>query len=260
MSEKPRLFLSHIHEEAALAGVLKKWTQKSFLGQCDVFVSSDRDSIPAGSKWFDKIGEALADSRVFVVLCSPESLRRPWINFETGYGFAKGVEILPVCHSGQKKGELPRTLGEFQAVEMGEENFCTDYLWGIAKPLGYSEVPDIDGKKMMAELTKTLPTYDRKQAVKPQHVNKDAGEKLPRECEKILKLANERKTFTVGDVMFDLDLHDQFQKAMFFIDILLEKKLIERGTVIMGIGEEEASFVLTPKGRKWLFVPATRGR
>ena len=103
MSEKPRLFLSHIHEEAALAGVLKKWTQKSFLGQCDVFVSSDRDSIPAGSKWFDKIGEALADSRVFVVLCSPESLRRPWINFETGYGFAKGVEVVPVCHSGQWK-------------------------------------------------------------------------------------------------------------------------------------------------------------
>ena len=265
MSEKPRLFLSHIHEEAALARVLKKWTQKSFLGQCDVFVSSDKDSIPAGSKWFDKIGEALAESRIFVVLCSPESLQRPWINFETGYGFAKGVEVLPVCHSGQKKGELPRTLSEFTAVEIGEENFCADYLWGIAKPLGYSEIPDIDGAKMMAELTKALPKYDRTKTGRGQSVDKDSGENLPPKCEKILKLILHTRTgaVTINDVAsclgMSLDKQVQKQKVMFFMEILLKKKLIEgvgMQNILDGTLMGWSEFRLSSEGREWFDAAA----
>ena len=53
------VFISHISEEAHIAKVLKEWIESSFLGQCDVFVSSDKEDIPAGSKWLDQIDTAL---------------------------------------------------------------------------------------------------------------------------------------------------------------------------------------------------------
>jgi hypothetical protein len=54
-----KLFISHISEEASLALVLKDWIESSFAGQCQVFVSSDKDDIPAGSRWLDEIDKAL---------------------------------------------------------------------------------------------------------------------------------------------------------------------------------------------------------
>ena len=76
-----KIFISHISEEAPIALVLKNWIESSFIGQCDVFVSSDLDDIPAGSKWLKKIEQALDSAVVIVVLCSPLSLLKPWINF-----------------------------------------------------------------------------------------------------------------------------------------------------------------------------------
>ncbi|HYR02507.1 MAG TPA: toll/interleukin-1 receptor domain-containing protein, partial [Syntrophobacteria bacterium] len=84
-----RVFISHISEEAPLAHVLKDWIESSFAGQCDVFVSSDKDDIPAGSKWLEEIESALGSASALIVLCSPSSLSRPWISFETGCGWIK---------------------------------------------------------------------------------------------------------------------------------------------------------------------------
>ena len=38
---KPKLFVSHVSEEAPLAGILKEHISRDFLGLLDVFVSSD---------------------------------------------------------------------------------------------------------------------------------------------------------------------------------------------------------------------------
>ena len=66
------IFMSHITEEAPIAEVLKDWIESSFLGQCEVFVSSDRDSMPAGSKWLEEIdqeiGRASCRERVYVLV------------------------------------------------------------------------------------------------------------------------------------------------------------------------------------------------
>lgn len=265
MSEKPRLFLSHIHEEAALAGALKKWTEETFPGQCKVFVSSDKNDIPVGSKWFNKIGDALAEARVLVVLCSPASLERPWINFETGYVYARDVPIFPVCHSGLKIGALPRTLGEFESVEMDEANFCVDYLKGVAEHIGAPGVPPIDGKKMMAALNKALPKHDRKKAGRAQSVDKDSGETLEPECEKILELAWRLDTFTISDVASRLGKHwdkpGQKKEVMYFMEVLFDEKLI-KGTglniLVDNAWTEWTEFELSSKGRKRMYVRRRR--
>jgi hypothetical protein len=48
---KPLIFLSHINEEAELAGLFKAEIEKVFLGMIEVFVSSEEASISVGSNW-----------------------------------------------------------------------------------------------------------------------------------------------------------------------------------------------------------------
>ena len=116
--KKAKIFLSHVSEEAPIAQVLKTWIKRAVL-DCDIFVSSDIDSLPAGNEWFNAINNALSTTSVFVVLCSPASISRTWINFEAGSAWIKGVPVIPICHSGLSKGELPSPLSHFQALEIG---------------------------------------------------------------------------------------------------------------------------------------------
>jgi len=130
-----KIFISHIIEEGQLAKVLKKWIESVFGINNEVFVSSDPDNIPAGSDWFDKISEALNTSKAFLVLCSPNSLLRPWINFETGCGYIKNVTIIPICHSGLTIDRLPLPISRFQALEINNKNFLPDLFKSLAKNL-----------------------------------------------------------------------------------------------------------------------------
>lgn len=147
-----KLFISHIHEEAAIALILKDWIESSFIGQCEVFVSSDDSDIPAGSKWLSQVDNAIDESSILVVLCSVHSLSRPWINFETGCGWIKRVPIVPICHSGLKKSELPPPISTFQALELEDPKFIDNLLLSLAKHFGFSKIPRIDKKAMEEDL------------------------------------------------------------------------------------------------------------
>src|ERR1700760_2748962 len=97
------VFLSHITEEAKLAVLIKDWVESTFSGHVGVFVSSSPEDIAPGENWLTKIDGSLDKTQLLIILCSPASVLRPWINFEAGCGWIKRVPILPICHSGQSK-------------------------------------------------------------------------------------------------------------------------------------------------------------
>ena len=146
------IFISHISEEASIAEVLKDWIESTFLGQCDVFLSSDTDNLTARDKWIDETDQTLNSALVFLVLCSQASLRRPLIQLETGWGWIKGLPIIPICHSGQKKDNLPSTVSTFQALEINSDGFVSDLFTTLAKHLGFAKFPRIDQDEMVHEL------------------------------------------------------------------------------------------------------------
>ena len=150
------IFLSHISEEASIAEVLKDWIESTFLGQSEVFASSDTDDLPAGNKWIDEIDQALDSAVAFLVLCSAASLKRPWIQLETGWGWIKGLPIIPICHSGQKKDDLPMPISTFQALEINSDGFVSDLFTTLAKHLGFAKFPRIDKDAMVHELTAAI--------------------------------------------------------------------------------------------------------
>src|SRR6266849_11039070 len=129
-----RVFISHIHEEAPIAQVLKASIESCFpSGRCNVFESSDSQDVAAGDKWLDKIKEALNSVDVLLVLCSRSSVHRPWINFEAGcvWWLKDRASVIPICHSGQTKDRLPTPLSEFQALEISDPNFVRNLIIGI---------------------------------------------------------------------------------------------------------------------------------
>jgi hypothetical protein len=111
-----RAFISHVSEEAEVAAHLKAALGQDFLGLLDVFVSSDAQSIAAGEEWLLSIERALNESAILIVLCSPVSIGRPWINFEAGAAWMRKIPLVPVCHAGLTAGDLPMPLSLRQGV------------------------------------------------------------------------------------------------------------------------------------------------
>ena len=124
------VFLSHIHEERELAGHIKSAIENEFSGFVDVFVSSDRVSIPAGSNFLRRIENGLVDCIGAIYLISPKSVNRNWINFELGAVWIRnaisqrsgGTEIpaIPMCHSGIEPSGLPSPINNLNAVRANE--------------------------------------------------------------------------------------------------------------------------------------------
>lgn len=112
------IFISHISEEENLALALSKLIKENFASMLDVFVST----IPLGTVWFEGIERALNECELAIVLASPESVKRPWINFESGAIFSRGKTVIPLCHSGITKNSLPEPLKHLQAVDASDPN------------------------------------------------------------------------------------------------------------------------------------------
>lgn len=109
------VFLSHISEESSEARAIKTSLENALPG-LEVFVSAA--DIHFGDQWLKVIDEAMERAKVILSLCSPGSMRRPWLNFESGSGWSRRIPVIPVCHKGLTKEQLPDPLGIFQAIEL----------------------------------------------------------------------------------------------------------------------------------------------
>jgi hypothetical protein len=150
-SEQKQIFISHMSEEKELAKILKKYIKKYFDNRITVFFSSDPTSIPLAQDWVAAVPAEIEKSLVILVICSPDSYNRPWINFEVGCAKMKKCEIIPICHSGLKKEGLDMNLRILQATDIGDPTFEKSLLYSIGKcfglPVNLFEYKDGDLRK-----------------------------------------------------------------------------------------------------------------
>jgi TIR domain len=149
-----RAFVSHITEEAPVAFRIKGALTQDFLGLLDVFVSSDTEGIGAGEDWLGAVDQALRESSVVLILCSPASIRRPWINFEAGAAWMRDVPIIPVCHGGLTPGDLPMPLSLRQGMTLTEAEGLRRLYRRIADVLALSVTPERSYEALEAELAR----------------------------------------------------------------------------------------------------------
>jgi hypothetical protein len=138
-----QVFISHISKESALAQVLKERLLADFAGRLDVFVSSDRSSIGAGTKWLDEVDQALKQADLVVVMASPESMTRPWVNFEAGAVWLRGTRLVPACHSGMTPATLPNPLNMLQAIDFADATGLQKLYDAVTTMLGKAP-PQVD--------------------------------------------------------------------------------------------------------------------
>ncbi|MES2355157.1 MAG: TIR domain-containing protein [Pseudomonadota bacterium] len=128
-TKRPVIFVSHAAVDAEIASLFKQDVERSFLGLCELFVSSNLDSLQGGKEWMQVIKDHLSEAVIFIGLLSPVSLNRPWIYTEFGAGWIRGIPTISVCHSGLHKAQLPVPLSHFQALDLLDEMHL-EHLYG----------------------------------------------------------------------------------------------------------------------------------
>jgi hypothetical protein len=144
---RKQIFISHISKETLLAQELKHRLTTDFLGLPEIFVSSDRTTIEAGEKWLDEIEKALKAADLVLVMASRESVGRPWVNFEAGAVWLRGIPLIPVCHSGVTPASLPMPLNLLQGALLTDPDGLQKIYDAVAKQLGVAS-PSVDFKAM----------------------------------------------------------------------------------------------------------------
>lgn len=151
-----QIFISHITPDRDLAALLKEKIEKHFLNLVNVFVSSDQESIKAGASWLDALQRALKTASLEIVLCSPASINRPWINFEAGAAWLQGIPVVPMCHSGLEPHQLPMPLSALQGGKVSDSSTYLRLYSRIAEFVP-CDCPEVDMQRL-AELAAALET------------------------------------------------------------------------------------------------------
>jgi TIR domain len=130
------VFMSFIHEEESAAKLVHDFIRHIFGPTIDTFISSDKNAIYAGEDWMNRIFEELKTTKVLVSMLSPDSVKRPWINFEAGAATALQAKVIPVCIGGLTINQLPKPYSILQAVEIDTHEGAHYLLSSVAHHLG----------------------------------------------------------------------------------------------------------------------------
>jgi len=151
-----KILISHVPEEALIALLLKDFIESTFLGQFEVLLGKNVSDIGVGDKWLVELDGSLTSADLLLVLCSPKSIRQPWIHFEFGCAWTKSMAISCLCHSGLNKVGLPPHLRTFDVLEVDDEGFMEELFTDLAKRFGIKRLPRLSYDTMKAELRATL--------------------------------------------------------------------------------------------------------
>jgi hypothetical protein len=156
---KLEVFLSHRTTEARFADLIKARLEEDFFGIINLFYSNDITSVPVGSKWDESLLDGLRRATVMLALCSKHSVKLPWINFEIGGAAARGVEIIPLCHSGITPDRLPASLTMNQGVTLTSAKGLERWYLKLSALIG-CRVPRVDFEALAKQFIELEKVYE----------------------------------------------------------------------------------------------------
>ncbi len=252
-----KIFISHISEEQPLATVIKKWLEDTFLGNVTVFVSSDPDNISAGTKWLDEINEAMDCAKLLIILYSPQSKFRPWINFEAGCGWIKKIPIIPICHSGLKFSEIEAPISDFQGLDIESTDFTKRFFGAVTKHAGFTKAPRVSNEEFMKEAKTAIGCFEHKVIKGASTKKKD---EISKEQIKIMNYLIEEKNSGMSSSIYGDGASESFlarecqlviAMLSFHIDTLVDKRYVNQKEY-ENLGRVELFYSITPKGINYM--------
>lgn len=95
-----------------------------------------------------------------LILCSPTSIRRPWINFEAGAAWMRKIPLIPMCHAGLTPSDLPAPLSFRHGLLLTEPRGLRRLYQRVARELSCA-IPAPPFEAVAVALSRT------RQALKP---------------------------------------------------------------------------------------------
>jgi len=126
------VFLSHFAEEQAIGEELQDYLHLVFGNGLRVFRSSDDGSIRTGEDQYPAILQALDETKIYVVLVSKYSAYRPWLNFEVGFGKARGSRLFPVLIRDTREADVPTPLAQLELRTLATQAVVEEIVHAIA--------------------------------------------------------------------------------------------------------------------------------
>lgn len=129
---KKTVFLSHSHVDRDIAKCFSLMIERVTLSQLQMWVSTDERGergIVVGDNWLEKVRSKLQECQAIIPLITPNSINRPWIYFESGFGAGIGnVDIIPVCIYIDTKGKIPSALTSYQTFHLSNIDQTYNFL------------------------------------------------------------------------------------------------------------------------------------
>ncbi len=154
---KPTVFISHVHEDGALAAKLSSSIKDAFLGAVDVFVANDGASIRGGDKWMQKIEENLRHSQIVLVILSRHSAARKWVYFETGGAFFLGARVIPLLDGSLSVSELGPPLNYLQVCIL-HDPIHLHHIFSLIAESADMNTPEVNFTMIAREMTGSIST------------------------------------------------------------------------------------------------------
>ena len=162
MAQRWEVFLSHFIEEEPVAECVQDYLKLVFGEGLQVFRSSDDGSIGTGKDQYTEIMRALRDATVYIVLVSKYSAQRPWLNFEAGYGKARGVDLFPVLIRDTRDQEVPTPLSEMELRPLAKESVVDEIISAIKERTGRTIISE-NTTWFLAQLNKKEVTMPKRE-------------------------------------------------------------------------------------------------
>ena len=165
MTEKNNIFEPYLWRKR-IGNIIKKNIKELLLSSVDVFVSSDDQSITLGNKWLETVSNNLEKCILIIVLCSQESIKKPWINFECGAGWSRKIPIIPICHSNITVANLPIPLNLLQGFDIQKQGKLTELISRIAKEINIDTSKKVDELSILQEIKEFEKNYQINSKIK----------------------------------------------------------------------------------------------
>lgn len=113
------IFISHATANSRLARALAEALMAA-RGDVSTFVASRPGDLRADEDWLRGIERALQDADAYIVVLTPESILRPWVNFESGAAWFSKRQLIFVRIRALAPDEIPLPISSRQVYALDD--------------------------------------------------------------------------------------------------------------------------------------------